>query len=119
MFDASSLTIESHKQAEERRKIKKQPRPKPKSVDAKGADRIDYVNAEQGREACLDTDSAGRLSQGTPETHLHVCVEQTLRSVYEMKRLEAEKILGVSFKQDSGTGNILPRVIFTVGLFFT
>lgn len=29
--------------------IKKQLRLKPKSIDAKGADRIDYVDAEQGR----------------------------------------------------------------------
>lgn len=35
--------------------IKKQPRLKPKSIDAKGADTIDFVDAKQGREACLDS----------------------------------------------------------------
>lgn len=35
---------------------------------------------------------AGRLSQGAPETPLHVYVEEALRSDYEMKILEAENI---------------------------
>lgn len=58
---------------------------KPKTTDAKGADRIDYVDAEQSKEACLDLDIAGKLCQGTPETRLHFFVEEALRSFYEMK----------------------------------